>query len=266
MSEDLGNHGGIFDGGQEMEEFNDTHIIRTSLFLALLLGFAITIARPFNASAAVFTVTNGASFYRGPGSLRAAVEQANANPGPDTIVIDPSVTTIGQQTSGGPVVADLSSIVITDSVEIIGAGSANLTFDENYAFQAGSNVNPAGQTICNASGRPVQQLSAATVLFKIQSSAPTNDALAVTFQGFTLKNAAGFLVSEGRSTARIIGVVHLNGSSSDRGDGCINRLILHRGNLEITDSLLNGYATDATSSVGTVDGSLRLVRSTLGGL
>ena len=74
-------------------------------------------------AAAVFSVSNVND--NGPGSLRAAIESANSNAGPDSISFNlpagPQTITLAQE------------LVITDSVQITGPGSDQLTISGNHA-------------------------------------------------------------------------------------------------------------------------------------
>jgi uncharacterized repeat protein (TIGR01451 family) len=88
---------------------------------ALAFGAALTAAS--TAEAATFAVAN--TNDSGAGSLRQAVLDANANPGPDVITFDAGVT--------GTITLTTGQIVITDSVDIQGPGMANLAVSGNDA-------------------------------------------------------------------------------------------------------------------------------------
>ncbi|HEY0160643.1 MAG TPA: Calx-beta domain-containing protein [Thermoanaerobaculia bacterium] len=81
--------------------------------------FALALAFP--TSAATFTVTNLND--SGSGSLRAAVESANATPGADTIVFQDGLT--------GTIVLTGGALDVTDSLDVQGPGSGVLTIDGN---------------------------------------------------------------------------------------------------------------------------------------
>lgn len=84
------------------------------------------------AQAATFTVTNTTDGIPAPpGSLREAIEAANANPGPDVIDFAAGVTgtiVLDDPDDGGPIE---SQLVVTDSVEIQGPGAADLAVSGN---------------------------------------------------------------------------------------------------------------------------------------
>ncbi len=86
---------------------------------ATAAGLALVLGCPAAARAATYIVTN--TDDAGPGSLRQAVLDANANPGADEIVFAATVSeTIAL--SSGP-------IDVSDSVTVSGPGQANLTID-----------------------------------------------------------------------------------------------------------------------------------------
>lgn len=85
---------------------------------ALAVGAALGVAS--SADAATFTVTNSAD--SGAGSLRRAVEDANALAGADTITFNAAL-------SGSTITLTTGHVAISDSVDIQGLGSANLTVD-----------------------------------------------------------------------------------------------------------------------------------------
>jgi hypothetical protein len=91
--------------------------------------------------AATFTVTQGGC--AGSGSLRDAIQMANANPGKDTVNFDASVTNI-QPTSGSPTCAQPRSIRITESVDILGPGSSKLNISDNVQWLTPSGHVNAG--------------------------------------------------------------------------------------------------------------------------
>ncbi len=85
----------------------------------------------------------------GPGSLRAAIESANAEPGAQVIVFDPSV-------HGGAIVLQSSLPEITDDIEIIGPGAEFLSINGNNSHQimsisAGATAVLSGLTLAQGS-------------------------------------------------------------------------------------------------------------------
>ncbi|MFL6194729.1 MAG: choice-of-anchor Q domain-containing protein, partial [Thermoanaerobaculia bacterium] len=87
---------------------------------ALTLGAALAAGQP--AQAATFTVTNLDD--DGPGSLRQAVNDANAAAGADVIDFQPGLT--------GAIVLSTGQLAVNDSVEIQGPGATDLAVFGNY--------------------------------------------------------------------------------------------------------------------------------------
>lgn len=88
---------------------------------ALTLGVALAAAPP--AQAAVFNVTNLND--NGAGSLRQAIEDANAAAGADTITFQAGLT--------GTITLTTGQLSITDSVDVQGPGAAAITVSANKA-------------------------------------------------------------------------------------------------------------------------------------
>src|SRR5690242_4565019 len=98
----------------------------------MLLGATIAAASSL-AGAATFTVTNLGD--AGAGSLRDAIQQANATAGADTIVF--------QQNLAGTVTLTAGELTISDSTTIAGPGPARVTIDANGNGRAFHLVNPS---------------------------------------------------------------------------------------------------------------------------
>ncbi len=90
--------------------------------LACVATLGLALSAPVSTQAATFTVTN--TNDSGPGSLRQAVLDANANPGLDDVVFS-SVS--------GSIILTTGQIDVTDSVNINGPGASVLTVDGNNA-------------------------------------------------------------------------------------------------------------------------------------
>lgn len=129
---------------------------KPSLLAAAAAGIVLSPA----AFAATYTVGNVND--SGPGSLRDAISQANANPGADTITFASNVS--------GTITLTTGSLVITDDVTIQGPGASVLTIDgnasvprpskpANYGFY-GSDIVINGH---GGAGRPSAALAASSV-------------------------------------------------------------------------------------------------------
>jgi uncharacterized repeat protein (TIGR01451 family) len=99
---------------------------------ALAVGAALGVAT--SADAATFTVTTNAD--SGAGSLRQAIADANGLAGADTITFNAAL-------SGSTIALTTGQIAISDSVDIQGLGSANLTVNAGAASRVFYVYNPA---------------------------------------------------------------------------------------------------------------------------
>src|SRR5690242_11014743 len=117
------------------------------------LSLGVTLASGASADAATLTVTNLND--SGPGSLRQAILDANANPGADQVTFQSSLS--GQITLG----SQLPNI--TDPVDIVGPGADTLTVSGNhnsrifylYPSVHGTPVTISGLTLTD--GKPTGQ-------------------------------------------------------------------------------------------------------------
>jgi len=99
---------------------------------ALAVGAALGVAS--SSEAATFSVTNAND--AGAGSLRQAIVDANTNPGADTITFNAAL-------SGSTITLTAGEMLVSDSVDIQGLGSANLTVDANEASRVFYVYNPS---------------------------------------------------------------------------------------------------------------------------
>lgn len=141
------------------------------------------------AEAATFTVTN--TNDSGAGSLRQAIEDANADTAADTIVFQAGVT--------GTITLTTGQLEITESVTITGPGAANLTVSGNnasrvfYMYNGSTDiaVEISGLTIANGYaniGAGLVNFYADLVLDSvvIRDNTATNDGGGLWMDGFTV--------------------------------------------------------------------------------
>jgi hypothetical protein len=143
-------------------------------------------------TAETFTVTSKND--SGPGSLRQAILDANANPGADTITF--SIT--------GTITLSSGQLSITDALTIVGPGSGRLVIDGNYA----SRVFDVESTTVSISGLTVRDGVA-------DASAPDGSV------GGGIRNASGTL---SLASVVLINNVALGSTNSGEGGGIANVL------------------------------------------
>ncbi len=117
--------------------------------VASAAGLALLLATPMAGSAADFTVANRND--AGPGSLRQAVLNANASPGPDTILFDSSVT--------GSILLTSGALTVTDPLTLEGPGQDLLTIDGGAAstiLQVEDSLSIAHLKLANAGADAIQ--------------------------------------------------------------------------------------------------------------
>jgi hypothetical protein len=137
-------------------------------------------ALPTAAHAATFTVTNLND--SGPGSLRQAVSDANANPGADTIVFQSGLTGTITLTSG--------EIGITEEVTINGPGAGIITVSGNHTSRilngSGVNLTLSGLALINGFGTDINAAFTA-----VNGGAISANAVTVTDCTFANNRATG---------------------------------------------------------------------------
>jgi uncharacterized repeat protein (TIGR01451 family) len=184
---------------------------------ALAVGAALGVAS--SADAATFNVTTNGD--NGVGSLRQAIVDANTNAGPDTITFNAAL-------SGSTITLSTGEMLISDSVDIQGLGSANLTVDANDTSRIFYVYNP--------------------------SPVPVD----VTISGLTLAN--GFSVVAGDPTASAGGAVKVVGENLALDDvDILNSVAGGAG------GGLSFLGIDSTSAYNEVSAVLSVQNSTISG-
>ena len=201
--------------------------MRANDVVRLLTVFIFLLGLPTLLHAATYTVTQGGC--AGAGSLREAVEQANANPGKDTVTFDASVTKVVPTFEAtGPCYLDAGgpkSIVISDSVEIVGPGTDKLSISDNVTW-----VTPSGNVnagLACESGNIL--LADGTWPFVIDGDNNPE----VTIRGMTLSKNFGAILT------RKPAVLHLENlwikDTYAYADSCREPLVYMSGDLSMTD-------------------------------
>ncbi|WP_157640283.1 choice-of-anchor Q domain-containing protein [Lamprocystis purpurea] len=165
--------------------------------LAAASVLALALASPLNTLAETFTVTT--TDDAGPGSLRQAMLDANAEPGPDEIVFASTVTGTITLTSG--------ALVSTDVLTLSGPGAAELTLDGGGAFD----------------------------ILQLQYDRPSYQSLELTVSGLTLTNALTAINGSDYSTRVKVADTVITGNTT----GIYPSDSYGYGDLEVSDSLVS---------------------------
>jgi len=181
-------------------------------------------------AASALTVTVTSNLDSGPGTLRQAIQDANASPGPDLIQFDMASVV-------SPVILD-SQLIIQDDLTIAGPGSDHLTVSGNSVtrvFQvSGGTVSIVGLTIANGhadSGGGVRNAGAELIL-----SNCTLSGTSAQFFGGGAYNS-GYLAG---AELTIASCTMSGNSAGYGGGGACNDGSYGSALLTITDSTLNG--------------------------
>ncbi|HKQ04322.1 MAG TPA: HYR domain-containing protein [Blastocatellia bacterium] len=231
------------------------------IFLAILLGVRAGGARAHSTTRVPdsYLVTNRDD--SGEGSLRQAIMDANANPGPDTIEFDKSAWGTITLTSG--------ELLITDDLTITGPGPFTLTISGNHQsriFEIGSSatVDISGLTISDGglagvngggiynqgtlmltnvvlSGNSVSGGMDGGGIFNLGTLTITNS----TLSGNSAGRNGGGVYNFGSSSLTIINSTLSGNSAAAAGGGVYNE-----GFLTIINSTLSGNFTDSTVGAG----------------
>lgn len=224
-----------------MRHLNDKALTaRTALIIpTIFLSISTT-------QAAVFTVTNGDD--AGPGSLRSAIIQANAQAGADEINFDASVTTI---------TINSSSLDITDTLTINGIGKDaftivnEITNDPELFFINATNLNLNNLTLqqtASAFGVPISNLDGTVICDSINFEGHPNATAPVQFAEFT----------GGALTLRD---AHLNGNGVPANTNAAIDLL--DAQLTTERTTIEGFYATSGAVIRTEDGQITLQDTTI---
>ncbi len=176
----------------------------------------------------------------GVGSLRQAVLDANANPGPDEITFDPSIDTQTITLTSG-------QLVVTEALTVTGNGATNTIIDGN----ASSRIFNIGGADVIISGARLQN-----GLAPGPGGGAVNSDAAVTLDATTLTdNSASAGVGGGlnaaAATIRNGSVVRANQSSGGVGGG-----VAATGDATVSDSTIGGSSVSGANTAGANGGGL----------
>jgi hypothetical protein len=161
---------------------------------SLLLGCSLAIFSVLSTKAATFTVTN--TNDTGPGSMRQAILDANATPGPDVIAfnIPGAGPHVIRPTSALPAITEQVSVDGTTEPDYV-AGTPSVQIDENFdpiTVSGASNVMIQGMDLSNSGGSQVGtgvNISSSSGTSTVQNCVIRNRAI-----GVQLSGAANFTV------------------------------------------------------------------------
>ncbi len=226
----------------------------TALALGLALVFSLGTASA--AQAATFTVTNTDDF--GPGSLRQAVEDANAAAGAD--VINFQIATLPDA-----IVLISGELLVTDSVDIQGPGAADLVVTGNTSSRIFHLENGAAVIDVTISGLNLASGSATqgAGIFDVGENLVLDSVL---LTGNSVTSDGGGLWASG-STSLTIRNSRFSGNAADRDGGAIYVENLG-GPLLVEDTTLTGNLAGRNGGGAlflTPDGAITFDRSTISG-
>lgn len=228
---------------------------------ASLLGIALTDG---SATAATYTVTTTAD--GGPGSLRDAIDQANANPGADTISIPAGTYTIGLAGAGEESNAT-GDFDITDDLTIQGAGAGATIIDTDgldraFDVQDGTTIL---QDLTIANGVALGG-SGGNVLARPGANLTVQDSIV---RNGTALNGGGLAADSGALTVLRSEIINNTGIAIQGNGSTGDALSLTGGavsTLTITDSLIFGNFS-VGGNVGAVytNGNATITNTTITG-
>ncbi|WP_295577821.1 right-handed parallel beta-helix repeat-containing protein [uncultured Lamprocystis sp.] len=207
-------------------------------------GLALLLAVPLAGSAADFTVTNRND--AGLGNLRQAVRDANASPGPDTILFDSSVT--------GTILLTSGALTVTDPLTLEGPGRDVLMIDGAAVpaiLQVEDSLSLAHLKLANAAGNAINvSLTDYYTTIRIRDSSiegSTGSGIFRTWDSAYYHYSYSALIENttitgnGRHGIDIVGgTLSIKDSTFSGNSG--NGIDIFGADLSITDSLVSGNA------------------------
>lgn len=175
-------------------------------------------------------------------SLRAAIMEANALPGPDTIIVPPGTYVLTRDAAADNKTASSGPLIITEALTITGAGPGSTIIDgrqrqQVFDIAATATVNISGVTVQNGNGSDGGGINNDGSL-RLSGVALTNNTATLTGGG--VKN---------RGTLTIINSTIRN-NSAGRGGGIGNTGTLTITNSPVTDNTANRYGGGITNDPG----------------
>jgi hypothetical protein len=209
-----------------------------SALVATTAYISLTMAAQNSAYAATFTASN-------TNELRAAIEQSNALVGRDIIEITPGIFEL------------TSSLSITDSVGIIGAGANATTFanGSNFFFPALFIDNTGTDPIANIFGVTIRNFKGGAIFVDEGASLSLSDSL-ITENEFITGG-----VIQNRGFLQVFNSTISNNRGGARGGGFANS-----GTLELVNSTVSGNTSRIGAGIQNFsNGRLEVVNSTISG-
>lgn len=218
-------------------------------------------------------------------TLRAAIQEANAHAGVDTITLQANATYLLTRVGAADDTALNGDLDILDSVSIIGAGPASTIIDGNGAVtnervlqivRCIGNATPNFDGSCDGDAYVVVTISGVTVqnghatqnleqfgggIYNLADLTLDNCVVTGNTANYTINNFAGGIFNSGTlAINRSVVSNNTTGSANAHGGGIMNNV----GPVTITDSTISGNITPGTGG-GIFGGSFKIVRSTISG-